>query len=593
MKKLFRLSEKITGLTSAATRYPATTVFLLLAAATNAYALIADKTYDKVFMACIVGAALSAVSQASYERFFQNSLIRLLLGLTSAALAGGYYLLVRSRPDYNTENNIRTSVLIFALIFAYMLAPVIKSRISFNESFMAAFKALFQSILYAAVIFIGCSLIIAAFDTLIAPIGSDTYLHMANLVFVLFAPVFFLSLIPVYPGRFSLSSSATPAAFAREENIARAASCPKFLEILISYIIIPLAEIFTVILVLYISLNISGDFWRNNLLEPLLISYAIVVMLILFLSARLENHMALWFRKIFPKVLVPIVVFQLFASTFIMRDTGVTHPRYFVILFGVFAACAGIILSLFPIKKTGIVAALLIAFSFVSIMPPVDAFTISRLSQRQRLETVLSQNGMLQNNALLPNANIPEGDKEKITSSMEYLYQINAAKTLTWLPSSFDYYADFESTFGFNRYGISGKPNRYINVFLSPKVPIDITGYQLLARASVSADGVGRETISTFQRNDQGYTLAKTLRDDQSHIILTKATSEELIAFNTAEVFSRYKEFDENKSALSTEQATFTVENDRAKLTLVVQNATINNDSSYHHAEFYIMVGLK
>ncbi len=593
MKRLSKLSQKLFGLTAAVSRYPATTAFLLLGAAINAYALSTDKTYNKAFMACIVGAVLSAVSQAAFERFSQKASVRLGLAAISAALAGGYYLLIRSSPDYSTENSVRTTVTVFALVFAYMLMPAIKSHLSFNKSFMATFKALFQSILYSAVFFVGCSLIIAAFDTLIARVGSDAYTHTANLVFVLLAPVLFLSLIPVYPGRHSGGSNASPAALAREEAIARATYCPKFLEVLIAYIIIPLAEIFTVILVLYIFLNISGDFWRDNLLEPLLISYAIAVMLILFLSARLENRMAVWFRRIFPKVLVPIVVFQLIASTFILRETGVTHPRYFVILFGVFATCAGIIFSLSPVKMSGVAAALLIVFSIVSITPPIDAFTISRISQRQRLEAVLTQNGMLQNNTLIPNPAVSESDREKIVSSIEYLYQTNAIGNITWLPQSFDFYADFENVFGFNRYGTPGKGGRYISVFMAPGLPIDISGYNILAHASVDSSTAVQEIISQFDNGGENYTLLRTLRDGRAYFVLTQTEGEELIRFDTQEIFSRYNNFGAEKSILSEEQATFTAESDRAKMSIVIQNASINTDQVYFYADCYVMIAFK
>ncbi len=592
MSRFSKLSDKLIGLTAAVTRYPATTAFLLLATALNTYALIANKTYGKPWRACIVGAVLSAVLQAVYERFFKKPSARLMLAAFGAALAGLYYLLIRSAPTYSTENDVRTGVILFALMFAYMLAPIVKSRISFNESFMAVFKALFQSLLYAGVFFIGCSLIIAAFDTLIAPIGSDAYLHTANVVFVLLAPVFFLSLIPVYPGRFEPDDN--PAAYLREEAIARATHCPKFLEALIAYIIIPLAEIFTVILVLYIALNIGGDFWRNNLLEPLLISYAITIILILFLAARLPNRIAVWFCKIFPKVLVPIVLFQLVASTFILRDTGVTHSRYFVILFGIFAACAGALLSIGPVKKSGIAAALLVVFSIVSIMPPVDAFTVSRASQRQRLEAVLTQNDMLQNDRLIPAADLSEADKETIVSSMDYLYRMDAVDKLSWLPVKFDYYADFESAFGFSRYDSTpGKGDQYISVFIAPDAPIDIGGYALLARASVSSGQTGSETICTIEREGRRYTLTKVSGDLFPVLRLADSDNNELIRFDTGEIFSRYSGYGDDRSPLTAEQATFSTENDRARLAVTVQNASLNLSSSNHYADFYVLLDIK
>lgn len=586
-----KLSEKLIGLTQAVTRYPGATAFLLLATAVNAYALTLNRSYGRAWRAGIIGALLAAVLQAVYERFFEKPSARAGLSALGAAAAGLFYLLIRSAPEYSFQTELRTGVLLFALMFAFMLAPAVKSSISFNESFMAAFKALFQALLYAAVFFIGCSLIVAAFDTLIAPIDSVVYRHIANVVFQLLAPVFFLSLIPVYPGR--RLPGGDPAAASREEALARATDCPRFLEILISYIIIPLAEIFTVILVLYIVLNIGGDFWRNNLLEPLLISYAITIISILFLAARLPNRMAAWFCKIFPKVLVPVVVFQLLASALILRDTGVTHSRYFVLLFGVFAACAGVLLSLAPVRKSGIAAALLIVFSLVSITPPVDAFTVSRQSQRQRLEAVLIKNDMLQNGRLVPAANLPEQDRDIITSSMDYLYRIDAAGRLTWLPADFDYYADFESAFGFSRYGDPGKNDRYINLFLPSDTSLDIDGYAVLVRTSVNADPTGDETISALERAGRQYTLAKADGDRFAVLRLTDSDGQELIRFDTGELFSRYSGYTGGRSALTAEQATFTAENDRARLAVVVQSTSLQLSTDYYYADLYVMAAIK
>ncbi len=66
---------------------------------------------------------------------------------------------------------------------------------------MAVFKSIFQSLLYSVVIFAGLSLIVFAIDLLIYELDPKTYAHIANIVFVLFAPIYFLSLIPVYPGK--------------------------------------------------------------------------------------------------------------------------------------------------------------------------------------------------------------------------------------------------------------------------------------------------------------------------------------------------------------------------------------------------------
>ena len=156
--------------------------------------------------------------------------------------------------------------------------------------------------------------------------------------------------------------------------------------------------------------SIGGEFWTDNLLEPMLVSYAITVILVYILASEIENKFTWFFRKIFPKVLVPIVLFQITSSTLSLADTGVTHTRYYVILFGLFAAISGILLSILPVRKNGVIAALLIVFATISIVPPVDAFTISRNSQTDALKDVLEQNNMLEDNKIKPNKSITEKD---------------------------------------------------------------------------------------------------------------------------------------------------------------------------------------
>ena len=369
MKRFLGPLYRLKGLTTSVLRYPLTTAFLVVAAVLTAMLINKNVDYSKYLFTCAVGAILGAALQALYERFFEKFSSRILLLGAAALLTGGYYLIIHSAPGIGEEIAIRTSVAMFAVLIAFIWMPVIRSRITFNESFMAVFKALFQSAFYSAIIFGGLSLIIFAIDQLIYQLDPRAYAHTANIVFVLFLPIFFLSLIPIYPGKREIEVD--------DHKIEKATQCPKFLDVLISYIIIPIAAVFTLILVIYIALNITGEFWTNNLLESMIVSYAISVILIYILASKLENKFANLFRLIFPKVLVPIVVLQIISSAINMMDTGVTYTRYYEILFGIFAAAAGVVLSFVPVRKNGIIAAMLIAFSLFSVIPPVDAFTVS------------------------------------------------------------------------------------------------------------------------------------------------------------------------------------------------------------------------
>ncbi len=594
MKWFVKFQERLKGLTYAVVRYPLTELFLIAVAVIIAVSIQTDADYGKQILACVTGAVLSASLQAFYERFSNKAPIRYILMGSGIVLTFGYYLILRSAPELSMEIGIRTWVAVFALCIAFLWIPVVQSSISFNESFMAAFKAFFHAIFYAIVIYAGCVLIFLAIDNLLMYVSGKVYAHMGNIVFVLFAPLYFLSLIPIYPGKRNRELDLEEIR-AREEQIHKASFCPQFLEILISYIIIPITAVYTIILILYIAQNISGEFWRNNLLEPMLVTYVITVILLYILSSRLENKFAVLFRLFFPKVLIPIVLFQIVSSIIIMRETGVTHIRYFVILFGIFAVSASLVMSFIPVRKNGIIAAMLISFSIISVIPPVDAFTVSRISQKNLLKSILVQNKMLKDNTIIPNASISDADKKKIVSFVEYLSMMSYTDKVEFLPDNFSIYEDFYDTFGFYEYDSLEDQNRYSNVFLDSSNPIDITDHDILVHTYITSDENVSKKICEIEKSGKIFTLKSEKRGEANDIVLRDESDQEMIRFHTDEIFSKYQNYTADKAELDMEEATFSTENDKAGLTVVVQNANINvsSNQTYYNADVYILVRFK
>jgi len=484
--------------------------------------------------------------------------------------------------------NIRTGVALFALLIAFIWIPAIKSKVSFNKSFLISFKSFFIAAFFSGVIYGGVSIIIAATDTLIFSINGKAFSHAANLIFLLFGPLYFLSLIPVYLGKEDKDNDK------KLDTINRAANYPKFLEILISYILVPLIAVFTLILVVYIVQNIGGDFWRDNLLEPMLVSYAITVILVYILASDLENKFAVFFRRVFPKVLVPIVVFQIISSILSLEDTGITHTRYYVILFGIFAAIAGVLLSFLPVRKNGMIAAILIVFAIISVVPPVDAFTISKQNQINLLEEVLSKNAMLDDG--IPNGSISDVDKQKITNTVYYLNMMGYIEKAGYFPEDFDTYRDFYDTFGFKEYQEPADQNQFVYVHLEPSQPIDISGYDIFIQTDIYPEMQSEnqnEKIAVLEKDDKKYSLLRDFRKDEIDIVLTGENKEELIRFETKDIYDKFYNYHSIKDMISPEEATFTVENSKVKMKIVTQDVNIDKVNGYNNAIFYVFVKIK
>ncbi|HWQ29669.1 MAG TPA: DUF4153 domain-containing protein, partial [Negativicutes bacterium] len=359
--------------------------------------------------------------------------------------------------------------------------------------------------------------------------------------------------------------------------------------------LVPIITVFTVILVLYIVRNIGGRFWTNNLLEPILVSYSIAVILLYILASSLENRFVQLYRRVFPKVLVPVVLFQLVASLLKMSDVGIVYTRYYVILYGVFAAASGILLSIIPVRKNGIVAAMLIAFSLVSIIPPTDAFTISRTNQVHRLESVLLKNNMLEGNTIKPSKAVSDEDKRVIVKAFNYLLMMGYNKNIEWLPDKMDRYVDFYETFGFNESEVPADLKENVYLGLEQPSPIDIKGYDSFVQFGFQVpESNAPEKICDITKAGVKYTLRQRTEEGKCDIFLTAEDGRELIRFDTTELLNRFYNYSSGKS-LTPEEASFTKENEAARIRLVVQAMNIDKggEKAAYGAELFILVTVK
>lgn len=594
------LRNKLMGLIQAVNRYPLTMLFLLAAATVNVN-MINNETenYLKYLFAFLIGALLSVVAQQVFERFFTKVGERVLLMGGAIVFTAGYYFAIQSASTFNMEIGTKTGVTIFALLMAFIWVPSIKSKVTFNESFLSVFKAFFITVLFTAVIAGGLSSIIFAVDELLFSLDHKANAHALNIVFSLFAPIFFLSFTPPYPGKRDGGMKGEELAW-QEKKVAKAVDCPKTLEILISYIIIPLTAVYTVILLAYVLLNIRGDFWTNNLLEPMLVTYAITVILVYLLASNLDNKFATVFRRFFPKVLIPIVLFQTIASVLRIGEMGLTHGRYYVIMFGVFAVIAGVIFSFFPIRKNGWVAVILIIFSAISIIPPVDAFTVSRTNQINLLKNTLSTNGMIENGEVVPNADITTKDKKTITRTVSYLDSMDYIDDIDWLPDKIFHYDNFKNTFGFEEvydetgYGGDGQ---FAHLDWNRSPTLNIENYDRMVHLYYDPYQMEKDAESAIpvEIDNKHYKLMQVSDEEDIYLSLADEKGQELIRFDAKQAFDKIlnnqEELKGGKDSLTVEQATVTEENDVVRMSIVANNVDYYN--SKYNADIYVLIQIK
>ncbi len=592
------LRTRFQGLTDAILRFPLSILLFLATAVMNAVVISTRdfEDYTRLIWTFLVGAALSAAAQMAYEHFYRRKTSRLITLAGSAVITLAYFLLIR-KSEMATVVSVRTMVLLFLLLVAFLWLPTIRSSIDFNVSFLEAFKAFWITGFFTGVLFLGLALILSAINLLLVSISTSAYTHTANIVFVLLAPLYFLSLIPKYPAAGEAEEGAAPEQtqeIPQETRKGGTGDIPGFLSNLLTYVIIPVTAVFTLILLIYILLNITEEFWTDNLLEPLLVSYSITVITVYLLVSRLNSPMAAAFRKVFPKILLPVVLFQTISSCLKIGAEGITYGRYYVILFGLFATVASLLFSFLPVRKNGLIAPILILLALLSIVPPIDAFTVSRKSQTDRLKSILTEKGMLSGHRITPNPDLSDKEKQRIVSSIEYLDWMQYTDEISWL-EDYSSSRDFQQTFGFPRYGNTRAEYRSLYLYLNPEHMIGITGYDYLHSIHLSDRGdIRRE--AAFRKKEVNYYLDYERSGEITYLLL-KEEETELLRLSFNDILNQFNtgRTDSFSDEITEEQARFTVESDRAILTLTIRTINIDywQEESSWYSDAYLLIRIK
>lgn len=473
------VAKMLQGISQAVVRFPLTVLCLLSSTTLICYLISLHRTpgliIQKLMFTLLIGAFLGITAQFACERFSRLAAQRTGVYALSILLTAAYYLIIAPAPVIDFGVGARTSVAVFALFSAFIWLPSARGRSDFNSVALVHFKSALTAILYAGVLSAGLAALIAAIDLLLFNISNDAYGYMLAIVWMLFAAIYYLSRLP----RFNSSDAQDRA------ETAEASQYPRILEILVSQIAIPLLAAYTLVLLSYfVKIGVTRK-WPIGQLGPMIIGYSAAGLLIYVLASRLSSRSAVLYQRIFPKVLIPIVIVQLISAYIRLQAYGVTESRYYVALFGIFSLVVGIALSLRRVSRNGIIALLAAGFAIFSIIPPVDAFTVSRISQVNRLEQMLQSAGVLVNGQTSAKTNVDLTVRVETTNILNYLNQRGYLPQVTWLPAGFEPYRDMQGTLGFEpTYPYMNANPTGWSVNLNMQSPLPITSYDVMLQVS-------------------------------------------------------------------------------------------------------------
>ncbi len=559
MKIRDRIHSIISGIKNGMQRFPITIGFSVMMVIlliyfnetrSNMTNVLSDRL-TRVNMVVGIGILLSSCISLLRERFFSNNrtktFISYILGLGILIL---YYIFLLN--DFRDVSIIRYIGTVVFLVLAFFYIPRLKKYGDIYEYYVIDILSnIFLTAIYSIVLLIGLFFIFFTIDRLFdIVVAGKLYYYTFLLVIFVFAVSFFLSKIPENHREFG------------------GYSFSKSLRILLSYIVIPLISIYTIILYIYFTKILISWEWPKGLVSHLVLWYSSISVGIIFLTNRIveEDRVSRWFRKVFPKVNLPILLMMFISIGQRIGQYGITENRYYILVLGIWVTGMMIYISIKKSIKTIIIPISLSLIVLNSVFGPLSSFTISKFSQNRRLEGILRENGMLENNLIIKKTDLPLDTQIEISNIISYFDNRYTLSDISLLKDDFSL-EDMEDVFGFvyepdNSKGDGEYVFFHINLYEEVVPVVDYDYFVNIVpwgKNSFSMDGLNIEYIAN------GNSLS--IRDGDEEII--NLDIKEIIK----EIYNRLNIDNQGtKDIRNLEEMTYRLEDDKLKLELIFTN---------------------
>ncbi|WPC44597.1 DUF4153 domain-containing protein [Clostridium sp. JS66] len=534
-----------------------------------------ENTLARVAMSLALGIPISLCIKLFFEKTNEKSMFKLALAYLCGVLflIAYYFLFLKTIDMVPVTRYIGVSI---ALYLAFLFIPYFLKKEQFEMYVITIFTGFFITIIYSIVLYLGLSAILFTMDKLlgIKILGKIYYYTWLFVVFV-FSLLYFLSGIP----------------FKQEEISVK--SYPKLLKILLLYIVMPLLTVYTIILYIYFGKIIITKQWPVGLVSHLVLWYSVIVTIVLFFITPIKNHSS-WqnnFFKIFPKIILPLIVMMFISISIRLNAYGVTEKRYFVLILGIWLFFIMLYLSFIKKIRNILIPFTLSIVALISVFGPFSSYSISKISQNNRLEKILLKDNMIKNGKIQSSPDISKEDKSEISSILDYFNKNHILEEVKYIPKGFKL-EDMNNLFGFSF--VPQNYGSYIGYFNfisnQSEKSIDITGYDYLFDMRSLENGKSTSISPLSASYNYETSVAKIIY--KGNEIYSKNLSS--FAKNLIDKYGMLS----NENTLSPDEMTLTEENEKVKVKFIFLNISgSKNDSNREinakEINFYILVKIK
>ena len=389
-----------------------------------------DFFWGKLSMCCALGLsfffATALLSEAKGHSLKQKMIVQAI----TLAIILIYYFTIEKYEEFNLESFTRYTLYIiaahlFVAFAAFTGANRINSFWQFNKTLSLRFLL---SMLYVSVLYGGIALAFFLIDDLLHfKIEYTKYLYVWYILSAIVNTFIFLAGIP-------------KDLLALEGNN----SYPKGLKAFTQFVLLPLVTLYMLILYAYFAKIIIQWSLPKGYVSYLVISFSVMGILSLLLIYPLrdneENKWIKIFSRWFYVALYPLIILLGVSIYHRIFQYGITEHRYFILVLAGWLVFIGTYFLLTKKENIKIIPITLCLFSILTSAGPWGAFSISKHSQKNRLEKILLNNGILINGKITKAHKIVNDSVRKnISSIVRYLDESHSIEMLQpWLTINLD-----------------------------------------------------------------------------------------------------------------------------------------------------------
>jgi hypothetical protein len=308
---------------------------------------------------------------------------KLLLSLLGTMLILLYFLTLPSNLlDESVTRFFQLNVVAHLLVafLPYILRDEPNGFWQFNKTL---FLRLLNSLLFTGVLIIGLNVAILALDKLFGlSVDDNLYARLDLILVFVFNTWYFLSAIP---GDFAA--------------LERSRDYPRGLKVFAQFILAPLVAVYLALLTAYLVRVIITAEWPSGWIGWLVSCVAAAGLLSLALlhplAKQRENRWIATYARVYFILMLPAVGMQIMAIAKRVGQYGFTENRYFIGVLALWLLGVSIAGALNRLKRLEPLPATLGLIALLASFGPWGAYSISRSSQVNRLESVLAPAGLL------------------------------------------------------------------------------------------------------------------------------------------------------------------------------------------------------